>query len=176
MGWTFFPDASRKDIIVHIRTQLVQSGYAVKRSCAKGNAFWALIERHGTHKICHARLKGGTRKLPGWGYKGLSHQDSHTCPVDYLRHLPPPIDGFEQLWREQVIGRHETSQAIQKTQKALKPGRVLAYGKLMLRLDRPLKGDGMRSGWLVTSLADSLSYRMSAAQIRTALEIELEQD
>lgn len=167
MGWCVFHHYSRKDIIDHLRRNLVSGGSKLLRSSVVDNHLWALL-RHPSGELWLANIliQGGTRRDPGWGYKDLSHRDSDTCPVSYLSHLPATTDPAELAWRESVRKHHRKNVVLAHTKRALAAGDEVEYGGRVYRLDQNLQ----RRGWTVTCLNDGKHYRMKATQLSSAVK------
>ncbi|KVP17285.1 hypothetical protein [Burkholderia ubonensis] len=166
MGWTYFHDYTRADVIQHLRRSLQCGGQVVRRSSAVGNNFWALLAMpDGRLTIAHAIIRGGTRKDPGWGYKDLSHRDGNDCPVDYLRFLPDTEDYKELDWREAVREHHRKKVAMRNQKKSLEPGAELTLAGKRYQLQENLGS----SGWRVLCLDDGMAYRMPVKHVTQAL-------
>lgn len=167
MGWSFFHDKKRDDVIAYLRHSLAHGGTTVRQSSAIGNDFWALLKRDdGRLLIAHIIIKGGTRQYPGWGYKELSHRDGITCPIEYLRHLPETEDARELEWREAIRAHHLKQGALKKAKKGLAPGLELTFNGKRYRLGTNLQ----RRGWVVYCLDDGLNYRMPVTHINSAIK------
>ncbi len=167
MGWSFFHDYGRSDVINYLRRSLEHGGTVVTRSTAIGNNFWAQLKKtDGRLVIAHVIIKGGTKKYPGWGYKELSHQDGIDCPVEYLKFLPETEDAQELRWRSAVQQHHLKVTQTRKAKASLKPGDEVTFNGRRYRLDQSL----YRRGWEVFCFDDSSKYRMTAAQLHRAVK------
>ena len=167
MGWSFYSDYGRDDIIGHLRKSLTHSGQSVRRSSAVGNSFWALLAMPAGHlEVFHAIIKGGTRRDPGWGYKDLSHRDGIDCPVEYLRFLPETEDARELAWREAVKAHHLKKATLKKKRESLKDGARVVFAGRQYELRENLG----RRGWKALCLDDGEFYRMQTKQLSRALK------
>lgn len=167
MGWSYFNNYKRADVIDYLRRSLEHGGTTVRQSTAIGNNFWALLKTSsGQLCIAHILLRGGTRRDPGYGYKELSHHDGVDCPVEYLRFLPDTEDPKELEWRAAVQEHHRNKRVLAKAKSALKPGDEVVYGERTYRLEEDLK----RRGWRVLCIDNGERYRMQARQLSSAMK------
>lgn len=167
MGWSYFNNYSRADVIDYLRRGLEHGGTTVRQSTAIGNSFWALLKKSDGHLcIAHIILRGGTRREPGYGYKELSHRDGADCPIEYLKFLPDTEDPQELEWRAAVLAHHQKKTALKKAKRSLTAGDEVVYCGRRYKLEDNLQ----RRGWRVLCLDDGERYRMQARQLSSAMK------
>ena len=104
MGWTYFRNADRRDVVHNIRFQLRKGLVA---SCVRDNIFWGVyaLPEYSGHPdkkiiVCYLLQKSGT----SWGYKDMDETVMpyyFNCPKKYLEIADDPITPMAAEWRRQ---------------------------------------------------------------------------
>lgn len=127
MGWYYRNGGGRKDLIHELaqnRELTNEQGMTVTTTCLahcyRGGVFsgvlWSVWERQFTKQGCQCEP---TERWIGcdlmrcdqgeWGYKPLDESMGpyyYSCPVSYLKLVPPDQFGGNEEWREGVVAHH----------------------------------------------------------------------
>lgn len=161
MGWSFFNNTTKTDLIIRIKNDIPQSSILI-RSCCVGNHLWQLFQKKDTGErwielsllACHEG---------DWGYKSISessHPYYYTCPLSLIKQAGKTDNEGSKEWRAKVFELHK--EKMQRKQQ-IKAGITLKLNSDLYTLMYQVK-----RSWAVRKHADDKLYLMSSNVMKEA--------